>query len=351
MLVHEYLTGGGLAGQDLPASWAAEGRAMRRALAEDFAALHGIEVVATLDARLPDEPGPWRVARVEPGEEPAALERLAAEADGVVLIAPEADGRLLERARAVERAGGRSLGSAPEAIALASDKWALHARWRERDLPTPPTARVRPREGLPSDFPYPAVLKPIDGAGAVGTYYVPSPRDLPAAALEGPAEALLQAFVPGEPLSASFLVARGDAMHRDNAYLIGIARQWVRRRGDALRYEGGSVPYPHRVPAGLLRRALRSVDGLAGWVGVDFIWDWTRGELTLLEINPRPTTSYLGWRRLFARGDLPGRWLLALERPALLFRGPDPTIARLPTDLEAHFAADGSPARPSPLEA
>ena len=39
VLVHEWVTGGGLAGMPLPASWEREGSAMRRAIARDFAAL------------------------------------------------------------------------------------------------------------------------------------------------------------------------------------------------------------------------------------------------------------------------------------------------------------------------
>src|SRR3954464_11565256 len=68
VLVHEWVTGGGLAGSPLPASWAAEGRAMRRAIARDFASLPEVRVVVTLDDRQPDDPGPWTVVRVGPGE-------------------------------------------------------------------------------------------------------------------------------------------------------------------------------------------------------------------------------------------------------------------------------------------
>ena len=41
ILVYEWVTGGGLAGSPLPGSWAAEGRAMRRAIAADFASFFG----------------------------------------------------------------------------------------------------------------------------------------------------------------------------------------------------------------------------------------------------------------------------------------------------------------------
>ena len=39
VLVHEWVTGGGMAGMALPASWEREGSAMRRAIAREFAAL------------------------------------------------------------------------------------------------------------------------------------------------------------------------------------------------------------------------------------------------------------------------------------------------------------------------
>src|SRR5215218_5633660 len=87
VLVHEWVTGGGLAGSDLPPSWAAEGGAMRRAIASDFAGLPDVRVVMTLDARLPEEPGPWTVVRVGPGAEPGEFSRLAAGADWTALIA------------------------------------------------------------------------------------------------------------------------------------------------------------------------------------------------------------------------------------------------------------------------
>src|SRR5215217_6986193 len=99
VLVHEWVTGGGLAGAELPPSWAAEGRAMRRAVAADFAGMRGVRVVMTLDARLQDEPGPWTLARIGHGEELDAFTRLAAAADWTVLIAPESRGILADRTR------------------------------------------------------------------------------------------------------------------------------------------------------------------------------------------------------------------------------------------------------------
>ncbi len=59
-------------------------------------------------------------------------------------------------------------------------------------------------------------------------------------------------------------------------------------------YQGGTLPArcPYALPQ--LKAALGAVAGLRGFVGVDFIWDTEREHATILEINPRPTTSYVG---------------------------------------------------------
>jgi predicted ATP-grasp superfamily ATP-dependent carboligase len=306
VFIHEYATGGGLAGSALPASWQAEGAAMRRALAADVARLPGLRVVVTLDARLPAEPGPWTTVRVGPGEELATFARLAAEADCTALIAPETGGVLLDRARTIEQVGGRSLGSTPEAIALAGQKHALGVLLRRLGIPSPPGRLIDPRGGLPRDVPYPAVLKPPDGAGAVATYYLPDAGAWPLGA-ERPEAALIQPYITGVPMSASFLVAEG------RAHLVGVGRQRVEIRAGRFVYRGGTVPAEVSRYDENVHRTVDAVPGLRGWVGVDFLWDEQEARAVVLEINPRLTTSYVGLRRLLPPGELARAWLAALD--------------------------------------
>ena len=56
--------------------------------------------------------------------------------------------------------------------------------------------------------------------------------------------------------------------------------------------------------------------GSRGFVGVDFIWDTERGHATILEINPRPTTSFVGLCRLLPAGLLARAWLEAFRSTA-----------------------------------
>ena len=283
---------------------------MRRALAADFAAAEGgtTRVIVTLDARLPDDPGPWTIERIAPGQAEHQVTELARAADFTVLVAPETTGILSGLTRAVQSTGARLLGSLDDAIQLTGDKERF-GRWLEaRGIPTPRSRTIQPAEGLPADVKFPAVLKPIDGAGSVDTFYLCEDRLLPAAALEMP-YALLQPFVAGNPMSASFLV---DSDQR--AWLIGVGTQNVTVHDGRFEYRGGRLPAPRLTAEPQLRPIVESIPGLKGFVGVDFVWDEACGRMTVLEINPRPTTSCVGLARLLSPGQLADAWLGAVDR-------------------------------------
>src|SRR5262249_35836545 len=151
------------------------------------------------------EAGLWPSVLVAPGEEKRTLERLAAACDYTILVAPETDGVLQERAERIERAGGRSLGSSPPAIALAADKRAFAAHLARLAIPTPRTETLERSGGLPREFPYPAIIKPADGAGALHTYYCAGPDAAPTGS-GLPGAMVIQPYCSGEAMSASFLL-------------------------------------------------------------------------------------------------------------------------------------------------
>jgi tyramine---L-glutamate ligase len=309
VLVHEWVTGGGLAGMPLPASWERQGSAMRRAITRDFAAVrsHDIKVVMTLDARLPAESGPWDLERIAEGEHERKLQTCSTAADFTVLVAPETSGVLAGLSRDLEQAGARVLGSAAGAVDLTGDKFRLAAHLRSYGIDTPPTQAVVPSEGLPELARYPAVLKPVDGAGSVNTFLLDGPLALPGDARQMP-HALLQPFVPGESMSASFLVSP-----EGRAWPIGVGRQRMEIRDGRFEYRGGVIPARCGDAVDQVGRALGAIEGLKGFVGIDFIWDEPRGHATILEINPRPTTSLVGLCRLLPAGHLARAWLEAFR--------------------------------------
>ena len=148
-----------------------------------------------------------RSLEIVAGDDPARVQELAIAADFTVLIAPETSGILASLTRELEHAGARLLGSRADAVELAGDKARMAKRLQDLSIDTPPTRTVVPGAGLPPDAPYPAVLKPVDGAGSMDTFYLPDAMNLPDRARPMPI-ALLQPFVPGTPMAPVFWSAR-----------------------------------------------------------------------------------------------------------------------------------------------
>ena len=98
ILVHEFVSGGGLAGRDVPASLGREASAMLTALVSDLAAIRCHEIVTTADARFPHAMPPGVEVVTLPTSRKvreSMLDGLMASADAVWLVAPETDPDLL----------------------------------------------------------------------------------------------------------------------------------------------------------------------------------------------------------------------------------------------------------------
>ncbi len=320
-MIYESVSGGGLAGSELPASWEIEGSAMRRVLAREFAAVPGVSVVMTLDSRLPLESSRATTLRVSSPDEPIEHAR---HVNHTVIVAPESAEALAELAERIDR----SLGCMPEAIRLTGDKLRFSEHLNAAGIPTPPTMKITPANGLPTDVTFPAVLKPIDGAGSVDTWLISSHESADLANYPH-AEAILQPFVAGESRSASFLVDSSGDPH-----LLGVCRQDVECVQNRFHYGGGtllpeSLPDDHTAFA-----AVRSVKGLRGWVGVDYIQTEPGGSAVVLELNPRATTSCVAILAVLEPGEAASAWLDDVAE------GSTWPIARPQQPL--HFRADGT---------
>ena len=277
----------------------AEGRAMLKALLEDFGAVAGVETVTILNDEhgLELRRGIYKAFRQD---EETTFRELARCSDFTLVIAPEFNDILLTRCRWVLEAGGRLLGSSPAAVRLAGDKLALGRHLLQHGVPTPGCRQIESLHA-PLDGLYPLVWKPRFGAGSQATFLVGGPEEWPscvaAANAEGWAGAsLVQPFVFGLPASAAFLIGGPEPV------ALLPAGQDLAQDG-RFRYLGGSLPLPPALAAravSLARRALVTIPGLRGYIGVDLVLgnaadgsdDW------VIEINPRLTTSYVGLRAL-----------------------------------------------------
>src|SRR5262249_6368060 len=139
---------------------------------------------------------------------------LASECDATLVIAPEFHGVLADRSAAVERLGRRLLGPSSAVVQLCGDKLELARRLRERGIASIPTEMLPDRPDCAS-LPYPVVIKPRHGAGAVNTFLAHSSDELAGIhrqAFDPPhlPPDVWQPFVPGRALSVSATLSDGQ---------------------------------------------------------------------------------------------------------------------------------------------
>jgi len=309
LFLYEYLSASGLAELTLRR----EGWAMLCALVEDFGAIPGVTILTLLDAHAPRDLG-HDCLRVSSVQEADAFRQRARAADFTIVIAPEFDDLLAQRSDWAAQEGSVLLGSAPDAIRLVSDKAHLAKTLSRQGIPTPPLAAVHAAEArdMPVIDTFPLLCKPRFGAGCRGIRWIDAAAELSRQIAKARAEApgvdlLLQRPVRGQPASAAFLIGRGRRIPLLAGY------QNVRRHGDMLVYAGGTLPLEETLQDRAQRLAGLALDcfaGLNGFVGVDLILgDAADGSADcVIEINPRPTTAYVGLRRL-CRENLAHVWL------------------------------------------
>jgi hypothetical protein len=295
LFVYEWATGGGLVEEPgaLPASLVREGTAMISALAADLLRMEGCRVTTLRDPRVLQlaMPGCEVVDVWSKSSHREEIERLAATADGTIVIAPELDDILLNTARRVVTGGGRLLSPSPDFIRLAANKHHTCQALAAAGLPVPEGRVVEADEPLPAAFPYPAVLKPVDGAGSQDIYVLSGPHDTP------PAYAWprrLERYLPG--LAASVALVCGPA----GRVPLAACKQRISTDG-RLRYLGGELPLPAGLQAravDLAARALAALPPAVGYVGVDLVLgrEPDGRDDAVIEVNPRLTTSYVGLR-------------------------------------------------------
>src|SRR4029079_19426442 len=165
---------------------------------------------------------------------------------------------------------------------------------------------LEPDEPLPAKFGYPAVLKPVVGAGSQDTFVVSGPYAAP------PAYAWprrVESFVPG--LAASVAMLCGPA----GRVSLAPCKQRISDDG-RLRYLGGELPLS--VGLGeretvLADRALAAMPPAVGYVGIDLILgrEPDGSEDVVVEVNPRLTTSYVGLRTAAKKNLAEAMWHVA----------------------------------------
>ena len=330
IFVSEYVCGGGWSEETLEPSLAREGRAMLLAVTADLLRVSGCEVVTTWDKRLGAFPrekcledfaaGEERlnaarrleIHEVDAADEAASFQKLCAGSAAALIIAPEFDG-ILARRTEVAAHETALLGSDVAAIELCSDKLRLAKFLLERGIAAIPATELD--LGAPvSDWPFPIVIKPRDGAGSIETFLVENQDQMESVcrrtvecSTRGRAKGqpafdfIQQTFVPGEPLSVA-VICGPDGGRR----FLPVCRQTLSDNG-CFQYLGADwnpdLTSLWQAKCDLLTsQVLDKIAGLGGYVGFDLI-GCPDGSVQIVEINPRLTTGYLAWRKR-AAGNL-----------------------------------------------
>lgn len=326
IFVSEFICGGAASGRPLSTSLLREGMAMLSALIADFVRIPGCQVVTTLDRRLNDRlrksDASLQIETVESSTaESQAFDRLVLESDATLVIAPETDGALVCRVSRVHELGGKSLNCLPLAIDLCGDKLRLHDHFVRQSIPTIETRRLAIGTDRRNPLDRACVLKPRDGAGSWLTFAIPAGDSIAwvravAMFLEAGADdrALIQPWIAGQPLSVGCLCHSSG-----NIDIFPIACQVL--GPGSLQYQGGSIPAkitPDAVAtiSRIVRSVCDSIKGLRGYIGIDVLLpEVTSPSPLIVEINPRLTTSYVGYRRL-CHDNLAERWIRSTDRLA-----------------------------------
>lgn len=292
LFVCEFITGGGFVGAALPSSLAQEGLLMRDALLRDLALLDAWRLVTTHDSRVPPPVAAVNSMAVEDTHDVWAIwQQLMATADAVWVVAPETDGILHRMALMAQDAQVRWIGPQPEAIAATSQKHLMAQILTDAGLPVVPTYFFS--EWVP-DSHTTWIVKPNDGAGCASTYVFNQIAALKGWFAEAPQRQhthVIQPYIAGTPASMCVLGLN------DKALLLSCNLQLMVLRGEQLSYAGGVINGAAAYWPSLnqLAHAIQAaIPGLVGYYGVDVLLDTQEaGGVTIVEINPRLTTSYV----------------------------------------------------------
>lgn len=276
---------------------------MLLALAHDLSAA-GYVVSTIFDAGWPlSAPVGVRGTQIDSASQlSASFGREAAQADLTIVIAPEFDGTLGRWCRLASEHGGRALNCDEQVLMLCTNKHDTAEYLREQGIAAPRGVRIDGDIPIAS-LRYPAVLKPIDGAGSCGVALLETQEQLVHAVGAKERVWRLEEFRLGVPASVSFVCGPRQRIALPPARQI--SRTEISDAGASGRFEylGGELPLPSALADRAARLAQQAVDALInplGWIGVDLVLGEADdgSQDVVIEINPRLTTSYVGLRAL-----------------------------------------------------
>ena len=208
--------------------------------------------------------------------------------DLTLIIAPEWDGILQERCEIASQCGGITLNCQPAIVGLCSDKLRLNEHLARQGIKCLPAISMT---SLPKDTEQ-FVIKPRYGVGSIGIDML-SRAELLEREIHSSTH-IVQPFIAGRALSVGLIFGRtGQLLTR-----LPVAVQHLSTDGH-FSYLGGEIPasgITNEMIDEIVEQVAQAIHGLRGYVGIDMIQNRDYELPILVEINPRLTTSYVGYR-------------------------------------------------------
>jgi predicted ATP-grasp superfamily ATP-dependent carboligase len=307
VLLYEYVSGGGFAGEPIPSNLLSEGFAMLRGLTADFkAADHNVTVL--LDSRLAQLKQHLNADNILQVNSKITqiIQEASTALDGAFVVAPESDQILKSIVEQTKKLGIISLNCQPSAITQASDKAQLPKRIKALGLNSPETFQFKVSnidqilQFIETNLTFPIILKPVNGAGCSGVTLAQNSQEVAALitniyTANPNASIIIQQFIEGISCSVSLLSAGSNVL----PISLNLQNVTLAPFGAESSYNGGIVPYdtPTKTNAyAVAKKVIESFEGLQGYVGVDLII--SENKIFVIEVNPRLTTSYVGLRKV-----------------------------------------------------
>lgn len=331
VLIFEYLLASPGAWRDASPSMRREAVSMLGALVRDFARLPDVDpvVLVACDAREIVTSNTHFAAPVEvlwlevnPADWLARPDRDPRTFAATMVIAPECGGTLVSLLRQLQTGRWQDVQNLNVRWPLAeifTDKFKTFQWLQQHGFPTPRTQTISVAEhdelkalkGCQSLFvdnqsmpqnPSLGILKPRDGVGCEDVSFIQLAGDEFFAEERSVSDDhpwLFQHYVPGFACSVGLIGGQNSGP----ATILPPAAQNLRLQNGHVAYCGGSIPCDLNLQSGILSLANLLVPALgafAGYLGIDLVvqLDPSGTSLaTIIEINPRLCTSYVGYRR------------------------------------------------------
>ncbi len=286
ILIFEYITGGGMVGQSLPAALVKEGEVMLKAIACDFSDISDVQVSILRDYRLlSSDRDMVEYVVTEERNYRDIIESIEEEIDALIIIAPECNGVLENLCNEYSDRNFILLNSATESVELTSDKLKTHAYLSENNIAQIPTFEIHDIDCIESEK---IIVKPVDGVGCENIYLATKKTNFDK--LLSSAEEynyIVQPYIQGKNASLSLLCWDGECR------ILSANAQTINVNDECLSLQGCVVNALERDEfLQFSMNLIKAIPGLKGYVGIDIII--TEDEILLVEINPRLTTSYAG---------------------------------------------------------